>query len=263
MLRLENITLLGLDCVDLERLKIARDICIKDIEFGAVKLLTSVESTDKDVINIDSINSIEAYSEFIIKKLVDHVQTEFVLIFQHDGFVLSADYWRKEFLDYDYIGSPWIGYFKENPRQNVGNGGFSLRSKKLLDILAHDDKIKLGQPEDALISRQYRDYLETKGIKFAPEEIAGLFAIPDVMKQNDMKLTNQQYRTFLKNQGVIIDSREKELVYQIPEAYEDGDLKWTNQFGFHYLTKGHLAKWLEQNSQYKNLIKMEDETQPD
>ncbi len=47
MLTLKNITLLGLDCVDLERLKIARDICTKDIEFGAVKLLSSIESDDK------------------------------------------------------------------------------------------------------------------------------------------------------------------------------------------------------------------------
>ena len=33
MLKLKNVTLLGLDCVDLDRLKIARDICVKDIEF--------------------------------------------------------------------------------------------------------------------------------------------------------------------------------------------------------------------------------------
>ena len=39
MLNLKNVTLLGLDCVNLDRLKIARDICVKDIEFGAVKLL--------------------------------------------------------------------------------------------------------------------------------------------------------------------------------------------------------------------------------
>ncbi|MBI5420987.1 MAG: hypothetical protein HZA35_01600 [Parcubacteria group bacterium] len=258
MLNLKNVTLLGLDCVDLDRLKVARDICVKDIEFGAVKLLSSIESSDNNVIKIDKVDSIENYSEFMIKKLNDYIQTEFVLIFQHDGFVLSADNWQGEFLNYDYIGCPWIGYFKENPDHNVGNGGFSLRSKKLLEILANDEQIELGQPVDGLICRQYRDYLEKKGVKFAPEEIAGIFAIPDIMRQKDIEFTNQQYREYLKKQGIIIDSKEKELAYQIPEAYENGDLNWTNQFGFHYLTKGHLTKWLEQNPKYNGLIKAED-----
>ncbi len=259
MLNLKNVTLLGLDCVNLDRLKIARDICVKDIEFGAVKLLSSIESDDNHVVKIDEVDSIEKYSEFMIKKLNKYVDTEFVLIFQYDGFILSADNWREEFLNYDYIGCPWIGYFKENPDYNVGNGGFTLRSKKLLEILANDEQIKLGQPEDSLICRQYREYLEQKGIKFAPEEVAGMFAIPDMMKQEFESIpgiTNDQYRKYLRKKGIAIDSKNKELEYQIPEACENGDLNWTNQFGFHYLTKGHLGKWLEQNPQYKSLIKM-------
>lgn len=253
MLQLTNITLLGLDCIDLDRLKIARDICTKDIKFGAVKLLTSIESDDKDVIKIDNVDSIEKYSEFMIKKLNNYVDTQFVLIFQHDGFILSADNWRDIFLNYDYIGAPWIGHYKENTEHNVGNGGFSLRSKKLLKILANDTMIKLGPPEDYLISRQSRPYLEDKGIKYAPEEIAGMFAIPDIMKQEFESipgLTDEQYRKYLAKKGIVLDSREKELTNQIPEASENGDLKWTEQFGFHYITSGHLDKWLEQNSQY-------------
>ena len=213
------------------------------------------------MVKIDKIDSIEKYSEFIVKKLNDYVDTEFVLIFQYDGFILSANNWRDEFLNYDYIGTPWVGYYKENPEHNVGNGGFSLRSKKLLEILANDEHIELGQPEDALICRQYRDYLEEKGIKYAPEEIAGIFAIPDVMKQEFESvpgLTIQQYRKYLTKKGVVLDSKEQELEYQIPEAYENGDLKWTNEFGFHYLFKGHLAKWLEQNPQYKGVIKIKE-----
>jgi hypothetical protein len=261
MLNLKNVTLLGLDCVDLDRLKIARDICVKDIEFGAVKLLSSIESDDKDVVTIDSVGSIEKYSEFMVKELNSHVDTEFVLIFQYDGFILSANNWRDEFLNYDYIGAPWIGYYKENAEYNVGNGGFTLRSKKLLEILANDEHIKLGQPEDSLICRQYREYLEQRGIKFAPEEVAGMFAICDVMKQEFEKvpgLTVEQYRKYLSKKGIMLDSKEKELEYQIPEACENGDLKWTNEFGFHYLTNGHLAKWLEQNFQYKGIVKVKE-----
>ena len=260
MLNLKNVTLLGLDCVDLNRLKIARDICVKDIEFSAVKLLSSIESDDKDVVKIDKIDSIDKYSEFMVKKLNDYVDTEFVLIFQHDGFILSANNWRNEFLNYDYIGAPWIGYYNENTEYNVGNGGFSLRSKKLLEILANDEQIKLGEPEDSLMCRQYRVYLESKGMKYAPEEIAGMFAIPDMMKQEFESvhgITNEQYRKYLEKKGITIDSKDKELEYQIPEACENGDLKWTDQFGFHYLTTGHLNKWLDQNPEYKGIIKLQ------
>lgn len=260
MLKLTNITLLGLDCIDINRLIIARDICTEDIEFWAVKLLTSIESNDADIVKIDNVDSIEKYSEFIIKKLDDYVDTDFVLIFQYDGFVLSAKNWRDDFFNYDYIGTPWIGYFEENTEQNVGNGGFSLRSKKLLEILAKDNHIKLGAPEDIIISRQYRDYLENKDIKYAPEEIAGMFAIPDIMKQELEKvpwITDEQYRRYLSRKGIILDSKSGEWENQIPEAYKNGDLRWTNQFGFHYLTPGHLSIWLEKHPKYKNLIKIE------
>lgn len=261
MLNLKNITLLGLDCINLDRLKIARDICVKDIEFGAVKLLTSIESDDKDVIKIDHIGSIDAYSEFMIRKLNPYVQTDFVLIFQHDGFILSANNWRNEFLSYDYIATPWIGYYQENPEHNVGNGGFSLRSKKLLEILATDPEIKIGAPEDIIISRQFRAYLEMKGITYAPEEIAGKFAIPDIMHKDhepEPGITDRQYREYLRKQGIQLDSKETEEKYYIPQAYNVGDLPWTDQFGFHYLMKGHLEKWLEQSPQYKGIIKPKD-----
>jgi hypothetical protein len=257
MLNLPNVTLLGLDCVDIERLRVARDICVKDIEFGAVKLLTSLPSDDRDVIAIEKIDSIKAYSAFMVKKLLDCVDTEFVLVFQHDGFVLSAANWRDEFLEYDYVGCPWIGYYRENPDHNVGNGGFSLRSKRLLEILSHDDQIELGAPEDYLISRQYREYLEEKGVRYAPEEVAGKFAIPDIMKQNDTELTDRQYRKYLEKRGVRVFSKETEEANSIPQAYVDGDLPWTDQFGFHYLTKGHLSKWLEENPEYASVVRVD------
>ena len=37
--------------------------------------------------------------------------------------------WRDEFLEYDYIGAPWN--VPAGSRNNIGNGGFSLRRKFL------------------------------------------------------------------------------------------------------------------------------------
>ena len=44
MKNLANVTLIGADCVDIDRLLLAADICQKDFEFGAVKLLSSTPS---------------------------------------------------------------------------------------------------------------------------------------------------------------------------------------------------------------------------
>ena len=44
--------------------------------------------------------------------------------------MLDGAAWRPEFLDYDYIGAVWPHVLD---KYNVGNGGFSLRSKALLE----------------------------------------------------------------------------------------------------------------------------------
>ena len=68
-----------------------------------------------------------------------YVDTDYVLTIQSDGFVINPNYWSCDFLNYDYIGAPWpwreqgfVTPFGEHI--SVGNGGFSLRSKKLLEV---------------------------------------------------------------------------------------------------------------------------------
>lgn len=114
----------------------------------------------------------EGYSEFCIKNMAEHVDTDHVLIIHPDGYILNPSAWSNDFLQYDYIGATW--WYKDN--KNVGNGGFSLRSKKLLDILANLD-LDRYHPEDDIICRGIRPYLDEQGIKFAPEEVANRFSI--------------------------------------------------------------------------------------
>ena len=47
------------------------------------------------------------------------------------------------FFDYDYIGAPWPNNFVNR----VGNGGFSLRSKKFLELTAKIPYNKIGHKE--------------------------------------------------------------------------------------------------------------------
>ena len=145
-LRLPNITLLGIDCVNVERLQCALDVSQKEIEFGAVKLLSSLPTDYKRLVKIPHINSIEDYSRFCAVELKNYVETKYVLLVQYDGFVLNPKSWTNEFLKYDYIGAPWLvaDWSVKNfnfpvslfGKTVVGNGGFSLRSKKFLETSA-------------------------------------------------------------------------------------------------------------------------------
>ena len=117
--------------------KILRYMRLK-IEFGAIKLL-SREDPQVEGVQFFEIPRMSrtAYSAFCLKNLSEYVSTDFCLVFQSDGFVLNPEFWTDEFLSYDYIGAPWPSYLEFGPAegQQVGNGGFSLRSKRLLEVV--------------------------------------------------------------------------------------------------------------------------------
>jgi Protein of unknown function (DUF5672) len=118
----------------------------------------------------------EEFNRFMLKSLAFHIETDFVLVVQFDGFVINPGAWTDEFLNYDYIGAPMPHV---RPPYSMGNGGFSLRSRKLLAAL-QDDRIVLPPNsinEDICICASYRSYLEfNHGISFAPLELASRFS---------------------------------------------------------------------------------------
>jgi len=124
------------------------------------------------VVQVKRINSSEAYSHFILEKLVDHCTTSHCLIVQWDGHVLDASRWHPEFLDYDYIGASWPQF---DDGHAVGNGGFSLRSRRLMAACRHP-QFAAHHPEDVAICRSNRIFLEGLGLRFAPAALADLFS---------------------------------------------------------------------------------------
>jgi Flp pilus assembly protein TadD len=128
-----------------------------------------------EVVNIASIKSRATYSQFMLKALADYIATDYALVVQWDGFVIHDNAFAEEFWNYDYIGAKWPhvkGEFR------VGNGGFSLRSQRLLNAL-RDNAIEFREDEneDETICIRYREYLEAKhGIAFADERVADRFA---------------------------------------------------------------------------------------
>jgi hypothetical protein len=183
VLNLPTVTLCAVDCTPRLSwaLKALRH-CMQQARFGDAIICAdraSMEGQDLPPglrwIEIERLHSIEAYSRFMIKGLVPHVATDHVLVVQWDGYILHPAAWRAEFLEVDYIGAPW----NHLPGPHVvGNGGFSLRSRRLLDALA-DSAIEPAHPEDICICRTHRTRLEAMGIRFATPELARQFAVED------------------------------------------------------------------------------------
>jgi hypothetical protein len=137
--------------------------------FDKVKLLSNYYGVENDI-NVEKVDvhSFESYNKFIVEKLSDHIDTDYVLIIQTDGFILNPHLWQNKFLQYDYIGAPWFWH------NTCGNGGFSLRSKKFLEAssrLKYIPKHPKYQccPEDNFLCLPSfnREFMEANGIKFA------------------------------------------------------------------------------------------------
>jgi tetratricopeptide (TPR) repeat protein len=175
MLELPGVTLCCMDTANPELALRALRLCAAAVRFARVLLLThdAPEVRGVELRRIPPIASREAYSHFVLKELAAHIDTPHVLLVQWDGYVIHPDAWRDEFLACDYLGAKWSWH---DGTCSVGNGGFSLRSRKLLAAL-QDPRIELSGPEDETICRVFRPLLEREhGVVFGSEAQADAFA---------------------------------------------------------------------------------------
>ena len=171
---LSEVTLVCIDCRNHLSALRALERSMWNIKFGRVLFLSDIPSTLPGIKAqyITPIKSKEEYSYFMLNELNDFIDTRFCLVIQYDGYVINADLWNNDFLNYDYIGAPW--WYDDG--KNVGNGGFSLRSKKLLEA-CQKENFDNNTIEDNAICRENRELLEKKyKIRFAPESVAERFS---------------------------------------------------------------------------------------
>jgi len=122
---------------------------------------------------VDSLRSREDYSRVVQTGLAPHIHTPFVMLVQWDGYPVRPENWTDAFLDHDYIGAPWPQFPSSVA---VGNGGFSLRSRRLLEA-CRDPLFLPGHPEDIFICHTNRALLEqAHGVRFAPPALAERFS---------------------------------------------------------------------------------------
>jgi hypothetical protein len=185
---LPNVTLVAASSIAIPQTVRAMQACLAGVTFGEAILFTHDVAAAKDepgirVVAVEEMRNRADYSRFMLRSLGRFIETDFALCVQWDGYVLDPSAWRAEFLDYDYIGAPWPHF---HDAYVVGNGGFSMRSKRLLAACADPRVGEELHAEDIAICRAARPLLETEyGIRFAPVELARRFAFERGRRRGD------------------------------------------------------------------------------
>jgi len=188
-LNLPNITLLVLHMTGKPFPISGLEECIKHADFGDIRVLTSDKNFYHPEINakiIPPIRTMDEYSLFFIKDFWRTFDTDFCLTAHPDGFIVNPECWTNEFLNYDYIGSPWNlqgSRFRDKlGHPAVGNGGFSLRSKKICRYVS-ENYLVINDNEDKYYSNCL-DCDKPDHIKYPPVNLALQFAQETLLDKN-------------------------------------------------------------------------------
>jgi hypothetical protein len=131
-------------------------------------------------LHIDNLNSLSYSKLFVNPALYNFIPTETFLVFQTDSMILPENkHLINDFLEYDYVGSPWSNGI-------VGNGGLSLRKKsKMLEIISHKKYENMN--EDMYFSHNIPSYINYHVPSF---EQAKTFAIETVFHDSPFGVHN-------------------------------------------------------------------------
>lgn len=198
MISIPDVTLIAVDCTDRVKgtISILKETA-KQITFGEIVLLTNRKPRNlPEFINykhIKKIEDINQYNRFMFLELYKYFNTSHCLTVQDHAYILYPELWDDSWLEYDYIGAPWLisqnAYIANTgERVRVGNGGFSLRSKKLCELPSKMDwELRQEQGfynEDGNICCYWRKEMLENGIKYASIDVASKFSYENLMKEN-------------------------------------------------------------------------------
>lgn len=197
MISLKDVTLLAISSIRIPGTIQSLELCFKDIEFESVKLISHEKPKFlPEYIQFEEcpkLNNIDDFNYYMFLEMGKHVSTSHCLIVQDHAYILNPEKWNNAWLNYDYIGSPWRivenSYIANDyTRSRVGNGGFSMRSKKLLDLpkkMGWELREEQGwKNEDGNICCYYKKEMLQNGIKYAPLELAVQFGFENVTEEN-------------------------------------------------------------------------------
>lgn len=191
--KLQQIDLICIDTLQPQEAYKSLLICNYFFEFGNLIMISDsiISKINKHNVKHYHIEDItrKDYSDYCFH-ITDYSHNDYTLVIQHDGFICNPKLWDDDYLNYDYIGAPFNNFgmsvceefMKKTCSNRVGNGGFSLRSKKLLDFMKLISTFpRIREEEDIVLCIQYYDLACQMGIKFAPEELARKFSFESDM----------------------------------------------------------------------------------
>jgi len=215
---LPQVTLFGVDVVTPMRTMQSMLFSMRHVQFADAVLLTDLRRFNIGAAGVRVIHHTQGnhsvsighrnlYPDYERSNLLmpswigSQVKTSHVLFQEWDALVLNPWVWNEKvedgrtwgqvWLSYDLCGAPWVAHcdYTQIPcdghTNNVGNGGFQLRSMKfckavriLVERFKDDPIIRAGKlSADVHPCIVWRPILEKEfGIKFAPEHIARKFA---------------------------------------------------------------------------------------
>lgn len=188
MIDLNNVTLVSVSSIKVKETVEALVRSMRGIKYEEVLFISHEEPANMpkgiQFRQCGIIDTVDEYSRFILYDLCKYIKSDYILLVQYDGYVLRPKKWDDNFFNYDYIGAPWparMNFENDNIPVRVGNGGFSFRSKKLLNAMN-----ELNLPftngkydtfnEDVVLCVYYKTELEDYGIKFSPLDVALTFS---------------------------------------------------------------------------------------
>ena len=193
------------------------------------KILDKLNLETKDNIilsNLEKPNlTIENYTDLL--KSTDFwgkIPAEHIFIFQTDGLILQKTN-LEEFLEYDYIGAPWLSKFpgskellKINPDEKdfIGNGGVSLRRKSTMIELC--EKHSKPYKEDKLDEDMFfAKYCLAENKNLPTQEIAKRFSVENIYYETPICLHDISKTHFTPSQFInlltSIDKKHKWKFY--------------------------------------------------
>jgi Protein of unknown function (DUF5672) len=218
MLKLDQVTLLCIETRSPDLAIFAIQKCIANIKFQKVVLVTDLKIPYNypkgiELTQAPDIRTTSDYSKYLLSDLEHLIEGTHVLVMQWDSFVINPELWEPIFLEYDYIGAPW----PHHPKTPVGNGGFSLRSLKLIQALK-DPRVTKRHPEDQSICIDNKLLLEDKlGIKFAPVELAEKFSFERGVWRNSFG-----FHGLFNFSKILNDPDLENLIKQVPKDFLGG-----------------------------------------
>lgn len=175
MLNLKNTTLLFVETRAHEITKRVIADCLLKADFGEVLIFTDkpelLPVPGARYVSVPDFPNKKLAGEFYYGKAMAWVETDYALMLEWDAGIFDATKWRPEFFDYDYIGAPW----QTTDQLKVGNGGFTLMSKKL-GHFACENLARFPVDTDWNFCRIQRRHYEDAGFKWPSAQLASFFA---------------------------------------------------------------------------------------